>query len=222
MRWNALLLPFAMACSGHTSDKAEDTSSDDTGDTSTLPPCPDEVPEAYRDLWDCSATSCDGGPMVYHTATGTSDDAGAITVTEQWFVFDSREDYCVETFEITGQASSYDPATFKCSQCEEIYEITWEMSSGNACGLIWGKVFIDDKDNTDGPFSGYVMFDTHNSFGDRNPDDAMLVISAPVDGNHYYPDFNYGRGTASPTSGVDGPPESYDWVSNGACWQSGR
>ena len=46
-------------------------------------------------------------------------------------------------------------------------------------------------------------------------------MSAMVNGRYYFPDTNYGRGTASPTTEVDAAPESYDWTSAGICLSSG-
>ena len=127
---------------------------------------------------------------------------------------------CIESFTINGRASDYDPETFKCSTCEEIYEVTWDMVSGNTCNFLWGYTFIGNKDIADGPFDGFLMFDTHNSFGTRNEDNAALVVSAMLNTNatSYYQDRDYGKGTAAATTSVDGPPENYDWVNTGACW----
>ena len=106
---------------------------------------------------------------------------------------------CIESFTINGRASDYDPETFKCSTCEEIYEVTWDMVSGNTCNFLWGYTFIGNKDIADGPFDGFLMFDTHNSFGTRNEDNAALVVSAMLNTNatSYYQDRDYGKGTAA-------------------------
>jgi len=184
-------------------------------------PCPDEVPEEYRYLWDCAAATCDGDVYAVHLGTGSTDESGVLSTTEQWFLFWSRDDYCIEEFTLGGPTSSYDPSSFNCVGCEEIYEVEWEMTSDNNCSLSWGSVFVDDSD-IDSPFSGYLMFDTHNAFGDRNEDNKMLVVSAPVSDGFYYPNADYGRGVADPLSKVDGPPQQYDWVSNGACWGISR
>ncbi len=245
MRWPLrlpVLLPVilicaAASCSGKDDDDDDDdsdtgggpgggtatgstTSSGGTGST-TGDGCPDEVPEEYRYLWDCHATTCDGGTKVYHIGEGSSDASGNITTSERWFMFESSGLTCIETFDINGTASPYDPETFKCATCEEIYEVTWQMTSGNDCGLLWGYTFIGDKSVEKGPFNGFLMFDTHNAFGDRNEDDGMLVVTAMLttDQSAYYQDRDYGEGTASPTSGTDGPPEAYVWGNAGACWQ---
>lgn len=205
---------------GPTSDSDDEDGGDD-GDTNSAP-CPDEVPEEYRYLWDCSASTCDSGEVfAVHTGTGSSSEAGLLDTTEQWFLFWDRDTYCIEEFSLGGPTSAYDPASFNCSGCEEIYEVEWEMTTDNACGLSWGSVFVDDSD-VDSPFSGFLMFDTHNAFGDRNEDNKMLVVSAPVTDGYYYPNADYGRGTANPSSKVDGPPTDYHWVSNGSCWGISR
>ena len=223
-----ILIFYTVLGLGCTEDKGgeEDTvPNDDTGTEgggdgggSSGSPCPEEVPEQYQYLWDCSAATCDGGVFAVHAGTGATNESGVLSATEQWFLFWSEDEYCIEEFEIGGPTSPYDPSSFNCSGCEEIYESEWEMTSDNACSLLWGAVFIEDEENADGPFSGFLMFDTHNAFGTRNEDNKMLVVSALVSGTSYYPNADYGRGTAIPTSDVDGPPQDYEWVSNGACW----
>ena len=204
-------------------DPSDDTAgSDGGGDGTTDSPCPEEVPEQYQYLWDCSASTCDGGVFAVHAGTGSTSEAGLLTASEQWFLFWSEDEYCIEEFEIGGPTSPYEPASFNCSGCVEIYEAEWEMNTDNACSLLWGAVFIDDYDNAEGPFSGYLMFDTHNAFGSRNEDNKMLVVSALVSGSSYHPNADYGRGTAIPTTDNDGPPQDYEWVSNGACWNISR
>ena len=103
---------------------------------------------------------------------------GYLDTTEQWFLFWDRDTYCIEEFGL-GPTSAYDPASFRCTGCKEIYQVEWDMTTDNACGLSWGSVFVDDSD-IDSPFSGFLMFDTHNAFGDRNEDNGMLVVSAAV------------------------------------------
>ena len=206
--------------SGGSEGSAGDGGGDDGGTDGS--PCPEEVPEEYQYLWDCAAATCDGGVFAVHRGVGSTNESGLLSTTEQWFLFWSEDEYCIEEFELGGPTSSYDPSSFNCSGCEEIYQVEWEMTSDNACGLAWGGVFIDDTDNSDGPFSGFLMFDTHNAFGGRNEDNKMLVVSAAVSGSSYYPNADYGRGTAFPSSEVDGPPQDYEWASNGSCWSISR
>lgn len=232
---SSLLLPLLallLAC-GDKSEAGDDgaTSGDDTGATTdgsdgsdgdgSDAPCPAEVPEEYQYIWDCKANSCDGNAIMYHRGYGTSEADGTVAFTEDWYIFNPDGSYCVDSFEIAGDSVDVDPSTFNCASCEEIYEVRWEMTSGNACGLIWGVLFVDDDSIEDGPFNGYLMFDTHTAFGDRNPEDAALVYSAMVNGRYYFPDNNYGRGTATPTSSADTIPEDYEWTSAGICLQSG-
>ncbi len=95
--------------------------------------------------------------------------------------------------------------------------MSWELSGAN-CGVIWGGVFFGrDGSSEEPPYDGFLMFDTHNAFGGRNEDNAMLVIGAPIFGGSYYPNVDYARGTASPTSAEDGPPSDYVYVNQGAC-----
>ena len=176
--------------------------------------CPDEVPEQYRNIWDCAAVSCPGGSILYHYATGesTAGDPEGFEVTEQWFMF-SSSDWCTDTFEIVGERSPLDPSTFDCSSCETTWELAWNLTSGNQCSLMWGSVFHPDSTSAEGPFDGFMMLETHNSFGDRNPDGNMLVITAMIEGSTRQNNADYGRGYALPLdSEVDAPPESYEWV----------
>ena len=193
----------------------DDTNVDDTADDSAAG-CPSEVPEDYQFLWDCdNAEGCSG--KVYRYATGVSTSNGSLTAEEQWFVFEGPGAYCVDRFEISGQASTYDPTTFNCSQCEEIYEVTWRLVDSQ-CGWNWSSTFAD-QESDEQVYRGYLMFDTHDAFGNRNPDNAMLVIGAPTNGGSYAPMPDYGRGTATPTGSEDGPPEDYEWASGGDCYQ---
>lgn len=225
----ALPLTLTVACggdkeadadSGGEADGAESSGGDagDGGAEGGAAPCPDIVPEEYRFIWDCALNSCPGGPLIYNYATGESDASGALTVAEQWFVFSAGE-ACVDTFEITGQLSDLDPNELRCSGCEVVYEVEWTMATGNSCGLAWGGLFIDDNDNVEGPYSGYLMFDTHTAFGDRNPENAALVVGSPVEGRTAFLNPNWGRGTATPAAAdqAAGPPESYAWTNGGLC-----
>ena len=184
-------------------------------------PCPADVPEEYQYLWDCHANQCDEGDRVlYHWGSGSSQANMDLDIDEKWFMFWTEDDvaqYCVDTFHIEGEESKYDVGTFECDGCELIFDVSWTLDSDNDCSTVWGSLFIDDKDEDDGPFNGVLLMDTHNAFGGRNEDNAMLVYSAPFNDNYYYKDLNYGRGTAWPSTEVDGPPEDYNWVSSAQC-----
>ncbi len=231
--WSYALLMGLASCAGdkeEADDPTDSGSPTDSGAASDLwdgANCPPEVPEEYQMLWDCKASQCGGDDILYHRATGTSDADGNFDVVEQWFIFrpsGDDVDYCVEDFALTGDTSAYSVDTFNCVTCEEIYDITWDMETDNNCGLKWGSLFFgEDGEDWDPPYNGVMLFDTHNSFGDRNPDDAMLVYGYPIRGNSYYDVHagDYGRGTASPTSDADGPPETYEWSSSGICLGSG-
>ena len=231
LRWVAPLC-FALACGGAKDDEAGDTAGEsDGGDAASdggagedggAAPCPDIVPEEYRFIWDCALNSCPGGPLIYNSATGESRADGSIEIAEQWFVFTSGG-ACVDTFQITGQASDLDPNELRCSGCEGVYEVEWTMTTGNTCQLSWGGLFIDDNDNIEGPYAGYLMFDTHTAFGDRNPDNAALVVGSPVEGRTAYLNPDWGRGTATPAAADQpaGPPETYTWTNGGLCANGG-
>jgi hypothetical protein len=217
------LVCFGMACNYTLvkKDELEDLQqdSDDTIQDTALDDeagCPPEVPTDYQYLWDCeNSEGCSA--KVYRYATGLSTSDGTLTASEQWFVFEGPGLYCIDKFEINGTASDYDPTTFNCSQCEEIYQVTWRLVDGQ-CGWNWSSTFAD-QESAEQVYQGYIMFDTHDAFGNRNPDNAMLVIGAPTNGNGYAPMPDYGRGTAIPSGSDDGPPEDYEWASNGDCYQ---
>ena len=199
---------------GSSSDTDGDDGGDDGGSTTTG--CPDEVPDAYQYIWDCQAETCDG-PMLYRYGVGSSDADGDIEVVEQWFLFSGGGEYCIDTFEIDGESSVIDPTTFNCSQCEETYEVSWDHT-GMDCGVIWGGIFFgQDGQSEEAPYDGFLMFDTHTAFGDRNEDNGALVVGAPVLGNSYFPKPDWARGTATPSGAEDGPPEDYVYVNAGSC-----
>jgi hypothetical protein len=107
-----------------------------------------------------------------------------------------------------------------CTTCEAVYEVQWTMTSDNNCGIMWGSFFIDDEEDEKGPYSGYLMLDTHDELLDeRHPDNEMLVVSAPLDGRYYYPNPDYARGTALPQTEAEGGPEDYAWSGPGLCAQ---
>lgn len=233
----AIPLSLGLAACGDKADEDEDEEgSDDTGgddgggegsgegsgdDGGTTTGCPDEVPEEYRYIWDCEAASCDG-PMLYRYGVGSSDASGELAVVEQWFMFNGGGDSCIDTFEIEGDWSEIDPTTFNCSECERAFEVSWEQTSQD-CGVIWGAIFYgEDGQSEEAPYDGFLMFDTHSPFGNRNPDEAALVVAAPVLGGSYYPKPDWARGTASPTatdpeSGDEYVSEDFVYVNSGSC-----
>ena len=220
-RINIVAIFALSACSAEKS--SDDTSADSESSTDTdevnASGCPDDVPEQYQYLWDCEAKNCDPGKsMVYHYAEASSKANGDFSAIEKWFVFDGSS-YCIDTFEITGQSVETNPSTFDCSFCEEIFEVHWQLTDSQ-CGWIWSNTFAE-QENDDQRYYGFLMFDTHTSLTDeRNPDNEILVVAAPVNMAEgvYDPINDYGRGTAIPTSDVDGMPEDYIWANSGACY----
>lgn len=208
---------------GDGTDGTDGESTDGADGGGTDAPCPDTVPEEYRYLWDCEANSCDGNPILYNYGVGSSTADGGFSAEEKWYIFGGGTE-CMDVFTIEGDWSEIDPVNFRCSECEEIFQVTWELTSGNTCGLVWGSLFVDDRDDAEGPFSGFLLFDTHNAFEDRNEDNAALVIGAPGKGGTYYPNPNYGRGEAVPEAADQpiGPPESYEWTGPGTCLSLGK
>ncbi len=183
--------------------------------------CPDGTPEEYELIWDCSMNTCDSRDdiIVYKLAWGASTETG-IEVTEQFWVFDEDKDWCVDEFELVGEPETeWNVDTFNCTTCEQIWRVE-RTHTVQDCGYGWTST-LNDKGNDSGVFNAVIMFDTHNSFGDRNPDDASLVYMVNFDSD--WDDWDKGRsewarGTNSPTSSEDGPPEDVSWVSSGACY----
>jgi hypothetical protein len=186
--------------------------------------CPDEVPEQFRNIWDCAAASCPSGSIIYHYGVGasteppadgdSSGDPSQITVDEQWFIFSSSE-WCTDTWAITGYQSPLDPATFDAPGAETVWEIEWTMTTGNQCSVGWGPLFFPESEEIDGPFSGFLEFDTHTELTEeRNEDDALLVFSDVIQGGRRVHNPDYARGTAAGLNDeeFDGPPENYEWV----------
>jgi hypothetical protein len=212
---------------GGASDGATD-GGDGGADGGGGPPCPPEVPEDYQYLWDCQLASCPGGPLLYLYGTGSSTGeppASTLSVTEQWFVFSPDYDngFCTDTFAVEGAWSTVDPASFRCSECEETWQVQWTLTTGNACALSWGMLFFgeDGADETDGPFEGYLMLDTHGALSGRT--DNALVVGAPVLGRSAYTNPDWGLAAVVPTTSYDGPPEDYVWTNrNGICANGGR
>ena len=198
-------------CTGETSSDGEDDGSDNDSVG-----CPDEVPEQFRNIWDCAAISCPGGTLIYHYGVGesTADDPSRFEVSEQWFMFETSS-WCVDTWVIEGLQSPLDPATFDAPTAETTWEVTWTMQTPNECGRIWGPLFFPDSTSESGPFSGFLELDTHAELNEeeRNQDNGVLVFSDVIQGNSRVHNADYACGTASPLdSNVDAPPESYEWV----------
>ncbi|MDP6931525.1 MAG: hypothetical protein QGG40_01355 [Myxococcota bacterium] len=200
------LILLTVGCSG----KNTDTGDPDTGEEL---PCPSEVPDDYQYRWDCTGSICDDERAIYHLGIGSSDADGNLDVEERWFWFwDEGDEYCVDTFSITGDASEVEPDNFYCSGCEEVYQVEWELTGGD-CSMDYENMF-NNEDLSKQEYPGYILFDTHTAFGDRNVDNAMLVVTAHQDQSSGYYDVetDFARGTAEPTSDEDGPPEDYEWV----------
>jgi len=214
-----LLITFCLfACS---SEKTIDDTSNGSTETEVEQDasfeCPDDVPEAYRSIWDCGALGCDPGKTkVYRYAEASSTADGQFIATEKWFGFDGSS-YWVDTFEITGEAFEIDPITYDCSYCEEVFEVYWQLTDHQS-NWVWSKTFAD-QESEEQRYYGFLMFDTHTSITDeRNPDNKVAVVAAPVRGIHHDSINDYGEGTATPTSDVDGMPEDYIWANSGVCY----
>ena len=220
--------------------KEDDTSSDVPINASD---CPDEVPDEYKYVWDCTKENCDGSALVYRYTTGESSDDGALQLTQQWFVFDGVES-CVDTFSINGVLTDLNPGQFDCETCELVYQIQWTMTESN-CQINWGpNTFKQENDSM--VYDGYLVMDTHGrapGFADekdpndidgdgnydepdgeidmvRNPDGNMNVFEWPVNPETGEANKMMGTGTAiSITEGTEFP-ETYVWTNgSGDCYQ---
>lgn len=231
--WMTITVAALTACgedkdSTNTGDAVFDQETDNT-DNADGSGCPSVVPEQYWFLWDCeNSEGCNG--KLYRYGEGESFEDGSFEVTEQWFVFNGPGDYCVDTFSITGQWDDREPSTYGCASCEGMYEVYWEIQESQ-CGVLWSPFFADQAAETpDGQeYYGYILLDTHGGWDIRN--EEMLVTASPVNGNQYAPNFNYARGTATPTYEGATPvgeadpmkeeqqPAEYKWANTGDCLQ---
>ena len=195
----------------------EDVSTDtSTGNSDAESSCPDFVPEKYKFLWDCTGGVCDTGTVLYRHGVGQSFADGTFEVEENWYLFGPGTE-CKDTFIVSGTSQSINPDTFGCGFCEQIFRVNWVYQETSNCNINWTSFFADQESEEQNYF-GYIMFDTHTTLtGERNPDNAMSVVAAPVNGNNYAPNNDYAKGTAFPTSDVDGIPEEYEWVNTGDC-----
>ena len=228
-----LVLPLSvLACSGGDKDDASDSGAaaddgtggtgdgadggDGTGDGSS--DCPDAVPEQYRNIWDCSTEAC-GAPVLYRYGIGSSSADGSISMEETIFFFEAPGVWCSDTFVIEGDYSPIDPTTFNCSECEEIWDVTYTMSTGNSCGLQWGSLFKERSDSVEGPFYAMMMFETHGALTGRNEDNAMQVNACTTDSatGSCQPNRDYAEGTATPTTSEDTWPHDYEYASAPLC-----
>ncbi|HCH63215.1 MAG TPA: hypothetical protein DFR83_10450, partial [Deltaproteobacteria bacterium] len=175
--------------------------------------CPESVPAEYRDTWDCTASTCPGGTIVYHYGSGSSDSTDQISVTEKWYLF-SESSSCMDVWDLSGERSPIDPTTFGAPGAETVWEVEWTLQTGNACGVAWGGLFAPGFEGLEGPFSGFIQLDTHSELDNsRNEDNAVLVSADVLDDGRLVHNVNFARGTATPMSTEDGPPERYEWVS---------
>ena len=202
--------------------KEEDTSADVV---ENLSECPDEVPEEYQFVWDCTKENCEGSAIVYRHTTGQSADDGTLALTQQWFVFDGVAS-CVDTFTINGILTDLNPDVFDCSTCELVYEVQWTMTESN-CQINWGpNTFKQENDAM--VYDGFIVMDTHSRTFDssdedgliRNPDGNMNVFEWPVNSDTGEANKMVGTGTALSITEESDFPETYLWTNgSGDCYQ---
>lgn len=230
----ALALPLALvACSGDdkadgsdtgaagadgtggTGDGSDGGDGDDGGGSSD---CPDEVPEQYKNIWDCSTEAC-GAPVLYRYGIGSSEADGTIRLEETIFFFEAPGVWCSDTFVVEGEYSPIDPLTFNCSECDEIWDVSYTMDTGNSCGLAWGGLFMQGSSSEQGPFYAMMMFETHGALTGRNEGNAMQVNACTSDSatGGCQPNRDYAEGTANPTTAEDTWPHDYEYASAPMC-----
>ncbi len=192
--------------------------------------CPSVVPEEYQFLWDCENATDDCSAKLYRHGIGESFEDGSFEMTENWYLFNGPSDYCVDTFKIVGQYDSREPSTFGCVSCESMYEVYWMMEESQ-CEVLWSPLFAEQEANDPAmqEYYGFIMMDTHGGWDIRY--EEMLAVAAPVNGNQYTVNNNYGRGVATPTDPDAAPageadpmiddyqPASFVWTNTGDCLQ---
>ena len=205
-------------------DTSETPSGSETGDTSPSGSEPHPlIPDEFQYLWDTDGcTTLDGaeGVNVYWYAVGSADDAGDLTMTEQWFWFMGQGDYsqdCVDTFEITGTYDAFDYNALGCGACEEGYAVTRTLVD-STCGVSYHSTFNVEEEPEEQVYEGIEMLDTLTPFG--KPNWEMDVSHAdpvpPGQYSTYAVTFDWADGHAYPY-GEPGYPSDYEWVGE-ACY----
>jgi hypothetical protein len=189
------------------------------------------APEKYKWIWNiegtCETYNNRTGNQVYILAEDVRVEAdGSLAGIEKWYWFQEGEGWdgdCVDTFEITGAPKGVDKAQYKCSECEESFEVSRKLVDAQ-CDLNynyflmsydWKEGFPDD-DPVDS-YGALMLMDTLNPNGNPNEDNKMLVVQskATEDGNitPAWVDTDFARGHAIPDDASEpGPPGTYDWL----------
>lgn len=196
-----LFLLLALACSGkdESPPAGDDTGSGDTG----YGPNP-IVPDAYADLWDVDASSCeDADAIVYLAFEGEIDDAGHFSGREgrYWFFAEEGwEDDCVDTFTADADESDTNWQEDPCSGCDREFTGTWKLADEDrGCGGFDYEDFFDNDDVAKDNYNIIVMLDPLSPSG--NPNMSTLVMMAFQDDdneNSYAFNSDYARGDYVP------------------------
>ena len=218
------------ACSGSKDSApavttAETGNTDTSGDTDSTSGGPHPlVPDEFQYLWDTDGcTTLDGqdGVNVYWYAQGSADDAGDLTMTEQWFWFMGQGDVsqdCVDTFSIVGSYDAFDYAALNCAACEEGYSVVRTLTD-STCGVSYHTTFGLEDEPKEQVYEAIEMFDTTTAGGAANWQNVMDTSHGdlvPGTTSTYLVSLNWASGHAFPL-GKPGYPSDYDWVGE-ACY----
>jgi hypothetical protein len=202
-----------------------DTDTDEDDGSHPLPP------DQYKWIWNtegtCETWNNRTGNQVYIYATDVRITAeGALSGTEKWYWFWEGEGWegdCVDTFEVTGTTTAIDFEQYRCSQCEESYEISRKLIDSQ-CGHSYDRHLIsyDWSDGWKDPgeidaYPALAMFDTLTPNGNVNEDNKMLFVHLKADAegelNPDSVDGDFAVGHAIPDDAEQvGVPGTYDWL----------
>lgn len=206
MHFAPLLL--VLGCVDKSDPKETDlTATDDTDPV--VSDCHPLVPEEFCYFWivdePCTKRGGREGTRVYRLQeNGRVDAEGNFTATERWFWFEGDPDNWdqdkVDTIEYTGQISAISGGDLNCVGCEEVYEVTRNIT----------------ENQTGTGYSENVVFaiDTLNPNGGFQEDNNTFVFYARYRrGELTDLDTDYARGKYYPDSGNPGEwPASYTWA----------
>ena len=113
---------------------------------------------------------------------------------------------CVDTVSLTGTPVVTDLERLGCSQCEEAYEVTREVTTDN-CNLGYNVLFNEDEDG----YYQTLLFDTKTPDGQPQEDGNILVFHREVS-DKGESTKEYARGTMTPEGAEHGPPYTFTWL----------
>lgn len=196
------------------------------------------VPEEFKFLWNTedgceTADGGDGVQLYWHTSDAESFEQGGryfLRATETWYWFHGGTGSadCKDTWEITAEFIQSDYARYGCAQCEEAYYFTRTLKD-QGCQYGYHQLYgysENEEPPAEPEYSGYILFDTHNTFnGAPNEDNKMLVVARFLTPSSASLNNNYGLPGSSRRDAEDatvqGPPGKYTWVGESCVGMSG-